>query len=280
LTGPDERHDGGAVSDRPLALVTGASSGIGAAFAEDLAARGRDLIVVARRGERLRELASRLTERHRVGVEVCVADLATPTGRARVLEALDARDRAPEVAVLNAGFGSYGALVDLDPDREVEMVELNCLAVLALTRSLLPGMRGAGRGAVVVVSSAAAWQPIPYMATYAATKAFELALADAVREELRGTGVSVVSVLPGPTATEFGAAAGVPGGAGRGMPRSSPEEVVGATWRALARGRGRVSVGPIARLAAMASLGILRPIALRVAGLAGRRAARASRARA
>ena len=265
---------------RPVAVVTGASSGIGEAYARDLAAKGRDLVLLARRRERLESLAAELHELHGVSVRVAPCDLADHAGRAAAMAQIDDLGRAPEVLVLNAGFTSYGAFADLPAAREVEMVELNCLGVLELMRHKLPAMRAAGRGAVVIVSSAAAWQPMPFMATYAATKSFELTLAEGVREELRGTGVCVVAVLPGPVPTEFGASGGVPGGAGDGLPYRRPEDVVAATWRALARGRGRVSVGPLAVAARLAAVIVPRGLVLAATGIAGRRTLRRAEAHA
>jgi short-subunit dehydrogenase len=258
----------------PVAVITGASSGIGEAYARDLARRGRDLVLIARRLERLEAIADELRARHGVGVRTAQLDLADHAGRAAAIAEIDRIGHPPEVLVLNAGFGSYGALADLPARREADMVELNCLGVLELMRHALPGMRAEGHGALVVVSSAAAWQPVPFMSTYAATKAFELALADGVREELRGTGVVVVSVLPGPVRTEFGAASGLPGGAGDALPYRTSEEVVEATWRALARGRGRVTVGPLAVLARLAAVMVPRSLVLAVTRIAGRRTLR------
>jgi short-subunit dehydrogenase len=184
-------------------VVTGASSGIGLAFARSLAARGHPLMLVARRGERLAQLARWARDRHGVPASGVVADLATDEGLAACRDALDAAGAPPEVVVLNAGFGSHGRLWELEREREDRMVRLNCLAVVDLAAHALPGMVRRGRGALVVVSSAAAWQPVPYTATYAATKAFELHLTEALAEELRGTGVRAVAVCPGPTRTEF-----------------------------------------------------------------------------
>jgi uncharacterized protein len=221
---------------RGPALVTGASSGLGWAYADSLAARGHPLIVVARREERLRALARRAREVHGVEARPVVADLASEDGLAACRSALD-EGPPPDVVVLNAGFGTHGALWELDRRREAEMVRLNCVAVVDLAAHALPRMVARGAGALVVVSSAAAWQPVPFMATYAATKAFDLHFAEAVAEELRGTGVRAVAVCPGPTRTEFTMSTG----AGRTLRWSVPHDdvdlVVRATWRALAAGR-------------------------------------------
>ena len=136
---------------RPLAVITGASSGIGEAYARDLAAKGRDLLLIARRESRLVALAAELQETKGVEVSVVPQDLATHEGRRAACAQIDVLPAAPEVLVLNAGFASYGAFADLAVDREAGMVELNCLGVLELMRHALPEMRSAGRGAVVVV---------------------------------------------------------------------------------------------------------------------------------
>jgi short-subunit dehydrogenase len=259
------RRDG-----RGLAVVTGASSGIGRAFAQSLAARGHPLLLVARREDRLAELARWARERHGVEARPLVADLATGEGLAACRGALDAADDPPEVVVLNAGFGSHGRLWQLDRAREAEMVRLNCVAVVDLAAHALPGMVARGRGALVVVSSAAAWQPVPFMATYAATKAFELHFAEALSEELRGTGVRAVAVCPGPTRTEFGAASGSDGATHWAVPFDDAALVVRATWRALARGRRRAPAGLVARGSLLAGRLLPRGLVVRAAALTHR----------
>jgi short-subunit dehydrogenase len=230
-------------------MVTGASSGIGRAFAESIAARGYEVVAVARRGSRLRELEDRLARRGLRRSRSVVADLTTPEGLSAC------RRAAPEgvdVAVLNAGFGSLGPMSAAGRERQVDMVRLNCAAVVDLACHLLPGMVQRGRGAVIVVSSAAAHQPLPHMATYAATKAFSLSLVRALAAELHGTGVRTVAVCPGPVRTEFGRAAGA-GPTPLPVPYATTADVVDATWRALRRGRTSVNVGPVAQLAAVAA---------------------------
>jgi short-subunit dehydrogenase len=252
-------------------VVTGASSGIGRAFARSLAARGHPLVLVARREQRMRELAAWALARHGVAAQVVVADLATEAGLAACRDAVSALPEPPEVVVLNAGFGSRGELWTLDRGREAEMVRLNCVAVVDLAAHALPAMVERGRGALVVVSSAAAWQPVPHMATYAATKAFELSFAEAIAHELRGTGVRAVAVCPGPTRTEF-TTGGDPGGTTYwAIPFDRPELVVRAAWRALAAGRGSAPAGPVARATLLASRAVPRRLVLWAAALVHRR---------
>jgi short-subunit dehydrogenase len=237
---------------RGLALVTGASSGIGRAFAESLAAQGHPLLLVARRDERLREIARTLAERHGVEVGFAVADLAAPAGRETCRDAIDAVGGVIDTVVLNAGFGALGTVANIGRERQTEMVALNCESVVDLACHVLPGMVERGYGTVIVVSSAAAWQPIPFMATYAATKAFELAFTEALATELRDTGVCAIAVCPGPTATEFNQVAGADYGS-HFIPHETPAGVVAATWRALERRRPRVATGRVARLTSVSA---------------------------
>ena len=254
---------------RGPALVTGASSGLGWAYADALAARGHPLIVVARREERLRALARRAREVHGVEARPVVADLTTDAGLAACRAALD-EGPPPDVVVLNAGFGSHGPLWELDRARQTSMVRLNCAAVVDLAAHALPRMVARGAGALVVVSSAAAWQPVPYMATYAATKAFALHFAEAVAEELRGTGVKAVAVCPGPTRTEFTMSTGAERTLRWSIPHDDVDLVVRATWRALAAGRRRAPTGWIARGSMLAGRLVPRGLVLRASAVAHR----------
>jgi hypothetical protein len=215
------------------ALVTGASSGIGEQFARQLAARGHDLTLVARRADRLQAIAKTLRREHDVKVSVHPADLESPEGRAPVAAML--RDKGPWLLINNAGFGSRGRFVDLDPERELAEVQLNVVALHEFTGAALQGNVAAGRGAVVNVASTAAYQPIPYMATYAATKAFVLHFTEAVAQELQGTGVRALALCPGPTRTEFEHVAGVQSLFSMSMPMSA-DAVVRSALRALDRG--------------------------------------------
>jgi hypothetical protein len=188
------------------ALVTGASSGLGAEFARRLAARGHDVTIVARRLHRLEALRTEILAQHPVTVDVLSADLATRSGRKAVTSLL--RNRSPWILVNNAGFATRGALANLELAREHAEVEVNVLAVQQLTAAVLPGLIAAGTGGVINLASTAAFQAIPYMATYAATKAFVLHFTEAVAEEVRRSGVRVMALCPGPVRTEFDSVAG------------------------------------------------------------------------
>jgi short-subunit dehydrogenase len=199
----------GSPGPRRLALVTGASAGIGAAFAERLARDAYDLVLVARRRERLDALAARLATAHGRRVDVLAADLTAREGL-RTVEARIAAEPALELLVNNAGFGTNGAFADLDRDGEEEELLLNGLALLRLTHAAIHAMKARGHGTVINVSSLAGFQPAPYNATYAATKAFVNCFTQGVAEELRGgTGVRLQLLCPGFTRTEFQEVAGV-----------------------------------------------------------------------
>ena len=201
---PPPREDG-------TALITGASAGIGAETARELASRGFGVTLVARREERLRELADDLTEEHGVRTEVLAADLGDAAGRKRVPADLEQKGLEVDVLVNNAGFGYAGNFPGESADRQVEMVELNCAAVVDLAGRFLPAMIERGSGAVINIASTAAFQPMPKSATYGATKAFVLSFSEAVHSELKGTGVTMTAVCPGPVKTEFTEAAGIQG---------------------------------------------------------------------
>lgn len=184
------------------AVVTGASSGIGAALADGLACRGYSLILVARRTDRLYRLADRLTNCHHVSIEIRGCDLTDRNARIGLAEEMAGRD----VAMLcnNAGFGTFGDLAQLDPQREISEVTLNCVAVHEFTLAVLPGMLARNAGAILLTGSTAGNQLGPGNATYAATKAFVNTLAESLHTELSGTGVTCTLLAPGPVRTEFG----------------------------------------------------------------------------
>jgi uncharacterized protein len=253
------------------ALVTGASAGIGRAFAEALAARGYDLVVVARRGPRLEELADALQQQHRRSIDTLVADLSTPDGVGAVAARL-ADETAPiELLVNNAGFGTSGRFWDLEPDREAEEIRLNVEALVVLTHAALAAMIPRRRGGVINVSSVAGYQPTPWGATYGATKAFVSSFTNALHEELRGTGIRMLNLAPGFTHTEFHAVSGDDVSQLPGVLWQSPQEVVDAALRAYDRGRAVCTPGPLNTAAALVSGSLPAGVTRRVAALAKRR---------
>jgi short-subunit dehydrogenase len=215
--------------------VTGASAGIGRVFAERLASKGWALRLVARRRTRLEELATRLRKQHGVRVDVLPADLTDPRGLAAVEGALE-RDRSLELLVNDAGMGDFGRFVERNRAREDAEVRLNVLAVTRLTHAALPGLIRRGRGAVINVSSLAAFSPCPYFASYGATKAFVNSFTEALHEELRGTGVRVQALCPGLTHTEIFEQAGADASDLPEFLWMEPEAVVDESLAALERG--------------------------------------------
>jgi short-subunit dehydrogenase len=185
------------------ALVTGASSGIGRAFATRLAASGTELVVVARRADRLDDLAAEIAGSGAPKPEVLVADLGDPEQRTAVESRLADRDRPVDLLVNNAGFGTRGFFADLPVDREEAEIRLNVVAPVSLARAALPGMLERRRGGIVNVSSMAGLQPFPGWATYAATKAFLTSFSQSLHEEVRPHGVAVLALMPGFTRSEF-----------------------------------------------------------------------------
>lgn len=181
------------------AVVTGASSGIGAALADELAARGYSLIIVARRAELLNALASRLSSEHGVQVEVRAVDLSDPAARAPL--AIELAERDISVLCNNAGVATFGPVAELDHDVERDLVQLNAVAVHDLTLAVLPGMLARRSGGILITGSAAGNLPVPNNATYAASKAFVNSFAESLRGELSGTGVNVTLLAPGPVRT-------------------------------------------------------------------------------
>ena len=184
-------------------VITGASSGIGADIARELAGRGLGVTLVARRAERLQELSDELSQRHGIRAEVLACDVTDETARNGLLERVADSGLRTEVLVNNAGFGTAGAFSGLDGDREVQMVRTNVEAVVALTHGVVGEMVEHGRGAILNVASSAAFQPIPRQATYAASKAFVLSFSEALSSELGASGVTVTTLCPGPVRTEF-----------------------------------------------------------------------------
>ena len=234
------------------ALITGASSGIGEVYARRLAARGADLVLVARRADRLEALAGEL-EQQGVSVEVLDADLTDDDELVTVADRVAAVEAPVDLLVNNAGFGVTGVFAELPVARQMAMVELNVGALVRLTHAALGAMVGRGAGAIVNVSSLAAFQPMAHTATYAATKAFVLSFTEAVAEEARGSGVSLQVLCPGLTRTEFHTAndfdvAWIPQ-----LAWQSAEQVVDASLAALGGRRVVVVPGLVNRAVATAS---------------------------
>jgi short-subunit dehydrogenase len=184
-------------------LITGASSGIGAALTRRLARDGRSIALVARRADRLEELAARVRADHGVTAHVLPVDLTQRGAVQRLAGELAGRGLVVDWLVNNAGFGTYGRFHELPVDKELEEVDLNVAALVELTGRFLPGMVKRGHGAVINVASVAGFSPGPYMATYCATKAFVKSFSEALAAEVAGTGVHVLCVCPGFTRTEF-----------------------------------------------------------------------------
>lgn len=251
-------------------VVTGASSGIGEALAESLAKRGHSLLLVARREDRLRALADRLAATYVVEVDIAACDLADRTQRGELVTLLD--DVVVDNICLNAGFATYGALSELDADREREEVELNVVAVHDLVLAVLPGMLARGRGGILITGSTAGNQPSPNNATYAATKAFANTLSESLHGELAGSGVTCTLLAPGPVRTEFAAVADL-GRIEQLLPSVawvSAEQAAEAAVSGMAAGRRRVVPGATAKLQSVGGhytpRTILNPILRRVYG--------------
>jgi short-subunit dehydrogenase len=224
------------------AVVTGASSGIGAAFARALRARGERVVLVARRADRLAALAGELGgEPDALAVPL---DLAAPGAAATLFGRLDSLGAAVDLLVNSAGLGHTAPFAEQPPQAVRAMLDVNVRALVELVHAFLPGMLDRRRGRIVNVASNAAFQPVPYLSVYAATKSFVLSFTEALAEELRGSGVRVQALCPGVTATEFLEVAE----AHRGllvtrMPTMAPEAVVEASLRGLDRGTVRVVAG-------------------------------------
>jgi len=238
-------------------LVTGASSGIGADIARELASRGWGVTLVARREERLKALADELASNRGVRTEVVAADLADPESRQAMVDEVAARGLDVEILVNNAGFGTGGSVHEGDRAAEVAMIRTNVEALADLTYAYVPQMVERGSGAILNVASTAAFQPLPGSATYSATKAFVLALSEAMHEELKGTGVTTTAVCPGPVRTPFvdiiskgesEAASSVPS-----FVWMSSEDTARAAVDGMLRGRRVVIPGRLNQLTALAS---------------------------
>ncbi len=245
---------------KPVALVTGASAGLGVEFARQLSSRGCRLVLAARRMERLEVLAAELGNARPVEI-----DLSGEGAAAELVANVDAAGETIELLVNNAGFGLHGRVDKADPKRLRQMIDLNCGALTELCRQVLPGMVERGNGAILNVASTAAFQPGPGMAVYFATKAFVLSLSEALHEEVKIFGVSVTALCPGPTRTEFGEVAGFKGTRAIARLSMDSQAVVRAGLEALDVNRAVVITGVLnkagAQLARHAPRGLVRKVA-------------------
>ncbi len=246
------------------ALVTGASSGIGAALAEELAGGGTHLVLTARRLDRLQEVAGNLHKKHGVQTQVFVADLTERTAPRRIYEFCNEKGLRIDLLINNAGFGQYGELPQVDTLRLLDMVEVNCTAVVHLTRLFLPDMVARRRGDILILASTAAFQAVPYISTYAATKAFDLYFAEGLAEEMKPYGIRVCALCPGSTESEFHSVAGQERFTAK---KQKPADKVARTGlQALAAGKSYVISGLGNYLGAHSQRIVPRRVVTRVAG--------------
>ena len=223
------------MSERTTALVTGASAGIGLELAKVFAREGHDLILVARREDRLRDLAAGLSKEHGVEARVLALDLVSEGAVDRLAGYVEDEGLSVDWLVNNAGFGGFGRFLEQDLDRQLKMIGLNVTALVELTGRFLPSMVERGRGGVMNVASTAAFQPGPLSGVYFATKSFVLSFSEALTAETKGTGVHVSALCPGPARTEFFEVAGFPGGEKPGT--LSADRVARTGYRGLMRGK-------------------------------------------
>ncbi len=232
---------------RPVTLITGASAGLGAEFARQCARRGEELVLVARRRGLLEDLAAEVGKAH-----VIAADLSAPEAPRRLLKEVEGRGLTVATLINNAGFGLIGRFADLPLDRQRQILDLNVAALTELTHLVLPAMKARGRGGILNLASTAAFQPGPGFAVYFASKAFVLSFTEALHQELKGTGIKVSALCPGPTSTEFGAVAGFRDNRFDRL-SASASSVVAAGLRGLDRNRAVVVPGLTNKIGAQSS---------------------------
>jgi len=224
------------------ALVTGASAGIGAELARQLAAGGTHLVLTARRRERLEALSSGLRATHGVQTEILVADLVQPAAPEQIYFFTKQKGIAIDLLINNAGFGQYGELAQVETQRLLDMVQVNCSAVVHLTRLYLPEMMSRRRGDILILASTASFQAVPFISTYAATKAFDLLFAEGLAEEMKPHGIRVCALCPGSTESEFHVVAGQEEFTGK-YRQETAEKVARTGLEALAAGKSYVISG-------------------------------------
>lgn len=225
------------------ALVTGASAGIGVALARELAAGGTNLILTARREDRLETLASELRAAHKISTEVISADLQQADARDHIFAFTCEKKITVDLLINNAGYGAYGEFAHSDLQWQLGMIQVNCSAVVHLTRLYLPEMVARRAGDVLILASTAAFQPVPYISTYAATKAFDLLFAEGLAEELRPYGVRVCALSPGSTESEFRQVANQAEVPASNRKQETAEKVARTGLQALAAGKSYVISG-------------------------------------
>ena len=245
-------------------LITGASSGIGEVFARRLAARGRNVLLVARSEEKLVTLCNELGRSNSIRAQHVALDLSLPESPARLFEETEKRGLSIDLLVNNAGFGSFGDFAKADLARELNMIDLNVKALVELTYRFLQPMRERKQGAIINVASTAAFHGVPFMATYAATKAFVLSFSEALWEENRPHGIKVMALCPGVTETNFFEAAH--GQKPPARASQTPEEVVDTALRGLARGKSHIISGWINRAMTESERLVPRSLVTRMAG--------------
>ncbi len=207
------------------ALITGASAGIGKALAEELAASGTNLVVTARRADRLQALAQNLAAAHKIRTEIFAADLTRPDAPEQILDFTRQHAIAIDLLINNAGFGAYGEFPKVDQRRLLEMIQVNCSAIVHLTHLFLPQMIQRRSGDILIVASTASFQAVPYISTYAATKAFDLLFAEGLAEEMKPHGIRVCALCPGSTESEFREVANQTGAPAANRPQESAAKV-------------------------------------------------------
>jgi len=245
------------------ALVTGASAGIGAALARELAAGGTNLVLTARRKDRLEELAKELSVKHGVMAEVFAADLVDPRAPEKIFVFTQERGFEIDLLINNAGFGRYGEFPSVEKQSLLDMVQVNCHAVVHLTRLYLPQMMARRSGNVLILASTASFQAVPYISTYAATKAFDLLFAEGLAEEMRPYGIRVCALCPGSTESEFHAVSGQEKYQGRA---ETAEKVARTGLKALAAGKSYVISGLGNYLGAQGERLVPRRLVTKIAG--------------
>ncbi|NMG10117.1 SDR family oxidoreductase [Brasilonema sp. UFV-L1] len=228
----------------PTALITGASSGIGKAFAQKLAAHNTNLVLVARSEEKLNQLAKKLQEKYKIQVDTLVKDLTETGATHDIFDAVQAKGLTIDLLINNAGFAEYGDFAEKDEERQIKIVQLNILALVDLTHKFLQGMRQRRSGSIINVSSLTAFQPMPYLSVYAASKAFIVSFSQALWAENRHYNVRILVICPGPVETGFFTEANFPPAlAAKTNKISTCEQVVRESLQALERGDSMVVIG-------------------------------------